>query len=163
MSSAIDGPAVATALTAAGFTHMVWIPDTHFGRWEQAIMAAGLGPVRPCREGEAVGLAAGLILGGANPLVVIQCTGFFEAGDAVRNVAFDLGLPLKLIVGVRGQKASESTGTADNCPTFAEPVVAAWRLPVRRFDPFTADAGELADAVQWLRAGDGPGVLLWAE
>lgn len=163
MAPGIDGPAVSAALAAAGFTHAVWVPDSHLGRWEAALAAAGLGPVRVCREGEAVGLAAGLILGGAVPAVLIQCTGFFEAGDAVRNVAFDLNLPLKLLVGVRGYRAHMAGGTADNCPAFAEPVVKAWGLPVRWFDPFAMDADELAAAVRWLRTGTGPGVLLWAE
>src|SRR4051794_33783237 len=124
-----DGPAVVAALEAAGFTHVVWIPDSHLGTWEAALTASRLQLIRPCREGEAVGIAAGLILGGAKPLVVMQCTGFFEAGDAVRNVAHDLKLPLKMIVGVRGWKAARGGKTADNCPHFAERIVKAWDLP----------------------------------
>src|SRR6476660_7438982 len=104
----IDGAAVVTALEAAGFTHLVWIPDSHLGTWEAALAGSRLAPVRPCREGEAVGIAAGLILGGARPLLVMQCTGFFEAGDAVRNVVHDLKLPLKMIVGVRSWKAMQA-------------------------------------------------------
>src|SRR5215212_1395084 len=100
-----DGPAVVAALEAAGFTHLVWIPDSHLGTWEPALAGSRLAPVRVCREGEAVGLAAGLMLGGAAPLVVMQCTGFFEAGDAVRNVVHDLKLPLKMVVGVRNLRA----------------------------------------------------------
>ena len=42
-------------------------------------------------------LAAGLMIGGAKPLVVVQCTGFFEAGDAVRNVVHDLELKLEAV------------------------------------------------------------------
>src|SRR5580658_458012 len=97
----IDSPSVVAGLETAGFTHLVWIPDSHLGTWESALATSRLTPIRVTREGEAVGLAAGLMLGGARPLVAIQCTGFFEAGDAVRNVAHDLKLPLKLILGVR--------------------------------------------------------------
>ena len=49
-------------------------------------------------------MAAGLSLGGARPVVVCQCTGLFEAGDALRNVVHDLKLPLKLVVGVRSYR-----------------------------------------------------------
>ncbi len=49
--------------------------------------AARYALVRVCREGEAWEVAAGLHLGGATPLVMIQCTGLFESGDAIRNVA----------------------------------------------------------------------------
>src|ERR671913_2057011 len=116
----IDPRAVVSALEAAGFTHLVWIPDSHFGTWEPALARSRLAPIRPCREGEAVGIAAGLMLGGARPLVAIQCTGFFEAGDAVRNVAHDLKLPLKLIVGVRSWRAAKAGKSKDNCPEYAE-------------------------------------------
>lgn len=159
----LTGTDVVPALEAAGFTHLVWIPDSHLGGWEAAVPASRLALVRAAREGEAVGVAAGLILGGARPLVAVQCTGFFEAGDAVRNVVHDLKLPLKMLVGVRGYRAHRAGKTADNCPRFAEPVVRAWDLPLRWLDPAAAPVPELADALRWLSAGTGPGVLMWAE
>lgn len=159
----IDGTAVVAALEAAGFTHLVWIPDSHLGTWEPALLKSSLSPIRPCREGEAVGVAAGLMLGGAKPIVAIQCTGFFEAGDAVRNVAHDLKLPLKLIVGVRGWKAARAGKTADNCPHFAERLVQAWDLGYHLFDPDTANAGDVTALLRRLADHPGPGVVLWTE
>ena len=159
----IDGPSVVAALEAAGFTHLVWIPDSHFGTWETALSASKLKPIRPCREGEAVGIAAGLMLGGARPLVVMQCTGFFEAGDAVRNAAHDLKLPLKLIVGVRSWHAARAGKGRDNCPHFADKLVAAWELPYTRFDPTAATPEQAAGAIRALGAAPGAGVVLWAE
>ena len=155
-----DGPAVAAALEAAGFTHLVWIPDSHFGTWEAALSASKLKPIRPCREGEAVGIAAGLMLGGAKPLVVIQCTGFFEAGDAVRNVVHDLKLPLKMIVGVRSWHAVRDGRSKDNCPHFVAKLVEAWELPHEPFDPA---AGDPAAVVGTLAARAGAAAVLWAE
>jgi hypothetical protein len=159
----IDGPAVVAALEAAGFTHLVWIPDSHLGTWEAALAGSRLAVVRPCREGEAVGIAAGLMLGGARPLVAIQCTGFFEAGDAVRNVVHDLKLPLKLLVGVRGWRAAQAGKTGDNCPHFAERVVAAWELPVDRFDPDAAGGDGPAPVIRSLAGATSAAVLLWME
>src|SRR5262245_2515494 len=159
----IDGPAVVAALEAAGFTHLVWIPDSSLGTWNAALMGSQLAPIRACREGEVVGIAAGLMLGGARPLVAIQCTGFFEAGDAVRNVVHDLKLPLKMIVGVRSYRAMKAGKTTDNCPQFAEPVVQALGLPVEWFDPAERDAAALAGALRGLVDRPGPAVLLWAE
>jgi sulfopyruvate decarboxylase TPP-binding subunit len=153
----IDGPAVVAALDAAGFTHLVWVPDSHFGRWDDALAASRLAPIRPCREGEAVGIAAGLMLGGAKPLVVMQCTGFFEAGDAVRNVVHDLKLPLKLIVGVRSWHAAQAGKSQDNCPHFAERLVKAWDLPCE-----WAKSDE-AGAIRRLADMSSAAVLLWAE
>ncbi|MDB5311392.1 MAG: hypothetical protein JWO38_5594 [Gemmataceae bacterium] len=158
-----DGQAVVGAFEAAGFTHLVWVPDSHLGTWEEELAGSRLAPIRPCREGEAVGIAAGLMLGGANPLVAMQCTGFFEAGDAVRNVAHDLKLPLKMIVGVRSWRAFRMGKTADNCPHYAEKVVSAWELPFDWFDPATHTPEALAGVVGQLRGRPGPGLILWAE
>ncbi|VTT96357.1 hypothetical conserved protein : Hypothetical conserved protein OS=uncultured planctomycete GN=HGMM_F22C11C02 PE=4 SV=1: TPP_enzyme_N [Gemmataceae bacterium] len=154
---------VVAALEAAGFTHLVWIPDSHLGTWEPALAGSKLAPIRVTREGEAVGVAAGLMLGGARPLVAVQCTGFFEAGDAVRNVAHDLKLPLKMLVGVRSLRASRAGKSADNCPHFAEKLVAAWELPYREFDPAAGSEAVLSAALQELAGSAVPGVLLWAE
>jgi hypothetical protein len=70
--------------------------------------------IRVCREGEAIALAAGLLLGGKRPVVLIQCTGLFEAGDALRNVIHDLKVPLFFIVGVRSYYAHRRA-TTDTC------------------------------------------------
>jgi sulfopyruvate decarboxylase TPP-binding subunit len=159
----IDGPAAVAALDASPFTHLVWIPDSHLGTWDAALAKSRLAPIRPTREGEAVAIAAGLMLGGASPLVAIQCTGFFEAGDAVRNVVHDMKLPLKLIVGVRSWRAAQAGKTADNCPHFAETLVRAWDLTYAWFDPFTAEAASCTAAIRDLADHPGPFVLLWAE
>lgn len=154
---------IVSALEAAGFTHLVWIPDSHLGSWESALLASRLAPIRVCREGEAVGVAMGLMIGGARPLVAIQCTGFFEAGDAVRNAVHDLKLPLKLIVGVRSERAARIEQSKDNCPKFAEKLVAAWELPHTRFDPTEADAPAAGAALKALADQPTAAAILWAE
>jgi sulfopyruvate decarboxylase TPP-binding subunit len=154
---------IAPALEAAGFTHLVWIPDSHLGTWESALQTSKLAPIRVCREGEAIGVAIGLMLGGAKPVVAIQCTGFFEAGDAVRNAAHDLKLPLKLIIGVRSERAAQAGKSTDNCPRYAERVVVAWELPHTRFDPSAADAAQLAAELKSLADQPTPAAILWAE
>src|SRR5262245_8524477 len=126
----LDPAAAVGHIAAAGFSHVVWIPDSFVGPWEEPLRSSPrLKLIRPCREGEAIGIAAGLMLGGARPVVVVQCTGLFEAGDALRNVVHDLQLPLKLIVGVRSYRAHVAGTSTDNCPTFTEPVLKAWQLP----------------------------------
>ena len=159
----IDGPAVVAALEAAGFTHLVWLPDSHLGTWDAALAGSRLGPVRACREGEAVAIAAGLILGGARPIVAIQCTGFFEAGDAIRNVVHDLKLPLKMIVGVRSYRAFREGKSKDNCAHFAEKLVAAWELPFEWVAPDADGPDQFAAVLRMTAERPGAGVILWAE
>ena len=111
--------------------------------------------IRPCREGEAIGIAAGLMLGGARPVVVIQCTGLFEAGDALRNVVHDLSLPLKLIVGVRSYRAyrrRKDRPTTARCSRNRS--CAAWQVPYTLLaDPdeqgFAARAGAGVRRRRW--------------
>ena len=131
----LDGPSVVAALRGAGVTHVVWLPDSELGTWEAALTAPdGLPLVRVCREGEAFAIAAGLLMGGKRPIVVIQCTGLFEAGDSLRNVVHDLKLPLFLIVGVRSYYAHQKGQSKDSCPVFTVPILQAWQIPYTLLD-----------------------------
>src|SRR6266404_1344635 len=120
----LNGPDVAAALKRCGITHVVWIPDTELGAWDAALSAAdGLSLIRVCREGEAFAVAAGLYLGGKKPIVLVQCTGLFEAGDALRNVLHDMKLPLFFVVGVRNWYTHQQGATADTCPVYTERIM----------------------------------------
>lgn len=121
-----SGSEIVTTLTRMGVTHVVWLPDSTVGQWETALEQAGeLQLVRVCREGEAWPLAAGLHLGGKSPIVVIQTTGLFESGDALRNVLFDLELPIFAIIGARSWLVE---GSRDSARRFTEPILRAWGI-----------------------------------
>lgn len=158
----MDIPAeqVRATLVELGVTHVVWLPDSALGPWEQALNRPGsLELVRVCREGEAWAIAAGLHLGGLRPLVMIQNTGLFESGDAMRNVLFDLRLPLSAIVGYRSLLIPNST---DSARRFTEPVLDAWGLDY----VIVREPGELSQMAAHLRAcrdAGRPGMALVAE
>src|SRR5215468_2899181 len=119
-----SGPEIVSMLEDLGVTHVVWVPDSATGPWEVALESSHqLRLVRVCREGEAWPLAAGLHLGGKTPLVLMQSTGLFESGDALRNVLLDLKLPFFALIGVRNALVAESR---DSAKLFAEPIVMAW-------------------------------------
>lgn len=159
----LDGPSVVTALQRCGITHVVWIPDTELGAWNTALTSAdGLTLLRVCREGEAFALAAGLWLGGKKPIILVQCTGLFEAGDALRNVLHDLRLPLFFVVGVRSYYAHQQGATADTCPVFAEPILRAWQIPYTLLDR-RHSASDLEAAYRQARAENRAGAVLIAE
>jgi sulfopyruvate decarboxylase TPP-binding subunit len=159
----LDGPAVVAALKGCGITHVVWVPDSATGTWEAALTAdPDLALVRVCREGEAVAVAGGLLLGGRSPVIVVQCTGLFEAGDALRNFVHDLKLPLFFIVGVRSYHAHRQGKSADTCPVFTEPILRAWQLPSVLLDE-RHTALDLAAAYRQARAENRAGAVLLAE
>jgi sulfopyruvate decarboxylase subunit alpha len=159
----LDGPSVAAALREAGVTHVVWIPDSEIGTWEPALLAEpALQLIRVCREGEAIAVAAGLMLGGKKPVVLIQCTGLFEAGDALRNVVHDLKLPLFLVVGVRSYYAHQRKESRDSCPVFTERIVQAWRISYVLLDNYHT-AGDLLAAYRQSQKENRAGMALIAE
>jgi sulfopyruvate decarboxylase TPP-binding subunit len=159
----LDGPSVAAALVRCGITHVVWIPDSELGTWESALTSSpGLTLVRVCREGEAFAVAAGLHIGGKKPIVMIQCTGLFESGDALRNVLHDMKLPLFLVVGVRSYYAHQKGATTDTCPVFTEPIMQAWQIPYVVLDN-RHSADDLANAYQDAQTKQHAAAVLIAE
>lgn len=158
----IEGSPAVAALKRAGATHAVWLPDSELGTWEPALTGPDSLPlVRVCREGEAMAVAAGLMLGGAHPVVIVQCTGLFEAGDALRNVVHDLRLPLFLIVGVRSWHAHQAGRSADSCPLYASRFIECWRIPFDFIEG--ADAAKLEEAYRTSRAQRTAHAVLLAE
>jgi sulfopyruvate decarboxylase TPP-binding subunit len=159
----LSGPEVVAALKRCGVTHVIWIPDSELGAWEQALAApGGLPLIRVCREGEAFAIAGGLILGGQRPVIIIQCTGLFEAGDALRNIVHDLRLPVFMIVGARSYNLYRQAKTADSCPVFTEPILKAWQVPYVLLNQ--SDAPEmLAQAYRAAQTEGRAGAALVAE
>ncbi len=155
-----SGSEIVASLEDLGVTHVVWVPDTTTGPWEAALESSRrLKLVRVCREGEAWPLAAGLHLGGKTPLVLMQSTGLFESGDALRNVLFDLKLPIFALIGVRNALVAESR---DSAKTFAEPILRAWGVDsvwIRRSE----DKRVLRDHFLACREARRAGIALLAE
>jgi sulfopyruvate decarboxylase TPP-binding subunit len=159
----LDGPSVAAVLQEAGVTHVIWLPDSEIGTWETALTSSpGLTLLRVCREGEAFALAAGLWLGGKTPIILMQCTGLFEAGDSLRNILFDLKIPLFFLVGVRSYYAHQEKRTTDTCPVYTEPILRAWNIPYTVLDR-RHTAADLGAAYRQTRAEGRAGAVLMAE
>lgn len=122
------GDEVATLFSELGITHVITVPDSTIGKWGEALeRAPGIRVIRVCREGEAWAVAAGLYLGGATPLVLIQCTGLFESGDSLRNVIHDWKVPLFSVIGYRSY-LNQDTLPGDTCLVFTEPTLDAWKI-----------------------------------
>jgi sulfopyruvate decarboxylase TPP-binding subunit len=155
-----SGREIADAIHRLEFTHVVWVPDSVLGLWEGELEAAEeFRLLRVCREGEAWPLAAGLHLGGKRPLVIMQCTGLFESGDALRNVLFDLKLPIVAIVGYRSYLVRPSS---DSAKRFTEPILDAWGID-HRVVATEEDKPQLAAHLASCLQAEKPGVVLLAE
>jgi sulfopyruvate decarboxylase TPP-binding subunit len=156
------GEQISELFERLAITHVVTVPDSTVGQWQEAIESRGATRVvRVCREGEAWQVAAGLMLGGARPVVLIQCTGLFESGDALRNALHDWKLPIFSIIGYRSY-LNQSTLPGDTCLVFTEPVLAAWQIDSRLVtDPSQYSA--LAEHFSACRSAGRAGAVLIAE
>ena len=156
----IPGEQVHETLVDLGVDHVVWLPDSALGPWESALAnSRQLKLVRVCREAEAWQIAAGLAIGGRRPIVVMQTTGLYDSGDALRNVFYDMEVPLFALIGHRSYLLKEST---DSAKRFAEPLLQTWGLEYRlieRPDQWPL----LAEHYRACAAAGRPGAVLLAE
>ncbi|MGE3913407.1 MAG: thiamine pyrophosphate-binding protein [Chloroflexota bacterium] len=152
----LDAQVMIDTLKKCGATHLVWLPDTESGYLYTSLSEdTELKLVPVTREGEAVPLALGLLVGGAKPVVCIQNTGLYESGDSVRGLWVDLKLPILSLIGYRGYEGGGPS--ADSAATFLEPILNAWGIP---FEIVTTDA-EVQEVVprMYKRAQEEPGPM----
>jgi len=108
-------------------SHVVWLPDSETNFMFQLLTnEPTLDLVPVCREGETMAIAAGLWVGGKRPIVLIQNTGIFEAGDSIRGLGLDVNQPLVMLVGYRGW--SRHGLTKDSAARFIEHILHAWGI-----------------------------------
>lgn len=156
----ISGTQLVALLEQEGISHVIWLPDSTTGPWEQPLDASPrLSLLRIAREGEAWALAGGLYLGGKQPLVIMQSTGFFEAGDSMRNMLFDWELPLYAIVGIRSYHVANSTDSAKH---FIEPIVRGWGLDYCLIEG-AEELPRFAEHYRECQQAKKPGIALLAE
>ena len=108
-----------------------------------------------------MGVAGGLYLGGATPLVLIQCTGLFESGDSLRNVLHDWKLPIFSMIGYRSY-LNQSTLPGDTSLVFTEPVLDAWNIEYKLIVS-ASEIGVIRDHYHSCRRAGKPGAALIAE
>jgi sulfopyruvate decarboxylase subunit alpha len=157
-----SGEQIATVLEELGISHVITVPDSTVGQWQTAIERRGRTRlIRVCREGEAWEVAAGLHLGGATPLVMIQCTGLFESGDALRNVLYDWKIPIFSVIGYRSY-LNQDTLPGDTCLVFTEPVLRAWEIDYRLITD-ASQIGEIGEHYTACRDAQRAGAILVAE
>jgi sulfopyruvate decarboxylase TPP-binding subunit len=152
-------------------THLVGVPDNGTAAlFARAQARAGIDLLSVTREGEAFAVASGLWLGGKQPVVTVQNTGLLESGDSLRGTAYRMGVPLLILVGVRGHakmishrreiEAARTGGHAtetmkrpeiDSVALLTGPTLEAWEVPYRTYRG-EADTAQLE--LLWARAND---------
>ena len=149
------------AIKDLGVTHVLTVPDTH----QKTLLASLMGDpalttLTLATEDEAIGVNAGLWIGGVEALVLIQNVGFFASMNGVRGVCLDMHIPTCLLVGQYARDVqvpvedNEASGVR-----LIEPLMLSLDIPYYVIDG-PEDAGVLKQAFERSRAERGPVVVL---
>jgi sulfopyruvate decarboxylase TPP-binding subunit len=132
----VAASAIHRELKACGFTHAVTVPDTLQRHLLDAVRADAEMPlVTAATENEAVALAAGLWIGGREPVLIIQHAGLLACVNYLRGVGLDGGVPLVLLVGLFGRESDrEPAESSSSMVRLAQPVLNALQIPWRLLD-----------------------------
>ena len=141
-----------------GVTHVVWLPDSETN-WLYILMDAEptLDLISVSREGQAFSTAAGLAVGGAKPVILIQNTGLQESGDSLRGWAIGMNIPVVVMVGYRGY--TRHGDNSDTAATFTEPFLNAYNIKYYLIEN-NADAGRITRAFEEAEKGRRPVAVL---
>jgi len=134
---------VLDVLSRHGVTDVVSLPDNSSSALLALLRQSGeIRLLSVTREGEAFALAAGLWLGGRNPLVLIQNTGLLESGDILRGTLVRMRIPVVCLVTYRGYAKFARLETPpdpspevlsrpdlDSVAVMTEPTLRAWGVP----------------------------------
>lgn len=155
-------------LVGLDVTHIVGLPDNGTAPLFEAVGAhPDVELLTVSREGEAFAVAAGLWLGGKTPVVAVQNTGLLESGDSLRGTVYRMGVPLLILVSVRGQakmeRHAEEIAAArargqlasalqrpdvDSVALLTEATLEAWGVPHRVYGG-DEDAAGVAELCAW--------------
>ncbi len=163
-------------LVSREITHVVGLPDSISGPLFDLVRPhPAIRLVTVTREGEAFAVAAGLWIGGARPLVVIQNTGLLEAGDSLRGTAQRMAAPVPVLVTGRGYGTLRAAGLSPSDPRSAEllkrpdvdsvalltePTLTAWGVPFRRCEVEADPAAALLETIDDARSREQPVALV---
>jgi sulfopyruvate decarboxylase subunit alpha len=148
-------------LVALDVTHVVTVPDTH----QKSLLALLAQVQRPrlitaCTEDEAFAINAGLFIGGARPILLIQNAGLYASMNSLRGISLDGRVPTCALVGE--YLRDPHLPSRDNTPRvvhLTEPTLELWGVPYRRLER-GADVGVIADAYRVALETSGPSVVL---
>jgi sulfopyruvate decarboxylase TPP-binding subunit len=123
-------------IVALGVTHIVNVPDTHQRTLLQAVTEdPRFKLVTLSTEHEAICTNAGLWMGGANPILLIQNVGVFAGMNALRGIAIDMRVPTCMVVGQYGRDVNLPIDERQNSATrLIAPVMQTLGVPCYSID-----------------------------
>jgi sulfopyruvate decarboxylase TPP-binding subunit len=148
------------AIRDLGITHVVTVPDTHQKTLLARLFEDGdIRVVTVATEDDAFGVTAGLYMGGAVPMMVIQQLGVFAGVNALRGIALDMNVPTLVLAGLFGRDVSKPTSeNRARSVRLVEPLLDSLEVPHYAIDG-PDDAGLLRQAFDESRVRNGPVIV----
>jgi len=101
------GQLICEELKKNGVKYVAWVPDSETHFMHDAMLGdPSLRIIQVCAEGEAIGVCAGMHMGGTRGVVLIENQGAFDSGNVLKW-AVGLGFPLVLLIGYLGYRSLE--------------------------------------------------------
>jgi len=157
----VPAEAIVREIEALGITHVVNVPDTH-QKSVLAVLARRTHPalITACTEDEAIGINAGLYVGGKRPMLLIQNTGLLASINCIKGIAMDASIPTFLLVGLFSRDVTKApSDDPKRVINRISPTLDAWDIPwypLERPDQI----GAIAEAYQRSFDVMGPTVVL---
>lgn len=157
----VEASAIVAELRALGIDHVVCIPDS----FQKTLIARlqeepGVRFVTACTEDEAMGINAGLYVGGKSPMLVIQNNGIFASVNTIKAIPLDARVPTLIFVGQYQRDpmlpVEESKSRAVR---MVEPTLDVWGVPHYRLEG-PEDIGAVRAAYERARETMGPAALI---
>ena len=159
------GQLICDELKRNGVEYVVWVPDseTHFMH-NSMLNDPLLRVIQVCAEGEAIGMCAGIHMGGKRGVVLMENHGAFDSGNALKW-ADDLKFPLVLLIGYLGYRNLEATSEGKmkrGQREVTEPFLEALGIPYELVDSDDKVA-KISDAFSRARRESKPVAVLLAS
>ena len=148
-------------IRALGVSHVLTVPDTHQKSLIASLMTdRDLKLITLSTEDEAICVNAGLWMGGAEALILIQNVGLFAAMNSLRGVAMDMRVPTCLLVGQYARDVTKPVAeNRASAVRLIESVMGSIDVPCYAIDG-PGDVPLLAEAFNESRERRGPVVVL---
>jgi sulfopyruvate decarboxylase subunit alpha len=157
----VDPRSLLATIRAIGITHVITVPDTH-QRTLLGLLGEANDPrlVTVCTEDEAIAINAGLYVGRARPMLLIQNNGFYACLNTVKAIAIDGRVPTFMLIGEHGRNPElPSRENKDLSVRMLEPTLEVWGIPYQRLETHE-DVGKLPESFERCVDTQGPMAVL---
>ena len=157
----VDSEAIVGEILKLGITHVICVPDTI----QKTVIARLMELAVPrtlivCTEDEAIGINAGLYIGGQNPMMLIQNNGIHASINTMKAIALDAKVPTFIVVGqFLRDVAKPPEEQRASAVRLLEPTLETWGVPFFRLEG-PEDIGAFEQAYRRAHEDKGPAVVI---